>query len=118
LDISKLLAKYRGQCSLFCISSCDAKCCKKGKLHFFNDLDIFKGHLNKLENGCFELTLPCPLIKNNTCNNYLQRPEICADFPLFLRGKVVQISSFCPATALMTDLTKTLNDEGIKYYII
>lgn len=118
VDISELLNKYREQCSIFCESSCDSKCCKKGTLHFYNDDKLFAGHLTKSETGFFELKLPCPLLKGKMCSQYTGRPQICADFPLFLRGKTVHISSFCPATALMTDLVKTLNEEGVNYYII
>ena len=118
MDISALLTTYRKQCSLFCETNCDAKCCKNGALHFTEDLPLFAGHLTKSETGFFELNLPCPLLEGKVCSHYSERPQICRDFPLMLRGKTVLIASFCPATALMTDLTVTLKENGVKYYIV
>lgn len=114
-EIQKLAQNARDSLSEFCINECYAFCCKKGYLPInseevkliVGDKKEFlekEGSLKEMINGKYFLTLnssldSCPQLKNNMCliHNHEKRPDTCKEFPIFLSGKKIKISSRCPA---------------------
>jgi Fe-S-cluster containining protein len=105
--------------SEYCINKCKAYCCRKGylivneeqlnlilnnnekkKQRLINNKDI-----KEMLNGKFSINFStcngCPALSLKTfkCNIYENenRPQTCKDFPIFIVGKKIKISSRCPA---------------------
>lgn len=95
-----LVSRYREQVGGFCLTSCEAKCCRKGKL--ISDVALIaKRKLHEGASVWLEIQGGCEFLSGNTCSIYKDRyrPPICADYPLFLRYKTLVIASDCTATA-------------------
>lgn len=100
----------------YCMNECSAYCCRKGylvitpaeaKLITKNKIKDFeeKGLLKKLKTGKYSLFMgkqetPCPALntKDFTCTIHTKkgRPQVCKDYPVFVSGNKVKLSSRCP----------------------
>ena len=113
--IEDFVKKVRLMEADYCVSYCKARCCKKGKI-FLSRKQAEKitrnkvvaymkmGKLLKRDVCNFELNLEkgCPaLSEDNKCRIHISviRPEICREFPIFIRGEKVFVASFCPITS-------------------
>ncbi|MFW6014400.1 MAG: YkgJ family cysteine cluster protein [Candidatus Nanoarchaeia archaeon] len=97
----------------FCYEECMAYCCRKGRLdvtkeeiqliagNSFNKL-LEEGRIykkNENEGYTINLNKGCPALSESKCtiHNEPKRPAICRDFPIFVKGKTVQINQRCYA---------------------
>ncbi len=106
--IELIIIEARNSLAPICYGSCQAKCCKQGKLLLdASQIPIVaKGSQTVLrKDGYFELSLAnigCPnLTSENKCAIFThnKRPKMCAEYPLFLRGKFVFVASSCTGFA-------------------
>jgi Fe-S-cluster containining protein len=112
--IDMLANEARESISDFCINECKAFCCRDGFLIVSEEeLDLIVGDKKEalLEDGSVEekmfgkkllnlkLCNGCPSLENNMCKIHKDhlRPNTCKDFPIFIVGKEIKISSRCPA---------------------
>ncbi|MFH1456156.1 MAG: YkgJ family cysteine cluster protein [archaeon] len=135
MDSFELAKKARKSISSFCINECSAYCCRKGFLIVTKkELDLInlikkedmKFLVKKLENGAFSLYLgyskfPCPsLTKEFTCGIHTKkgRPQVCKDFPLFIKDKTVFLSNRCFAVQrnLFFSYIKQFENMGFKLH--
>lgn len=83
--------------SNFCLNTCKAKCCKKGKLPLTNsEKELFdKSRFD--DRGLYDLTGGCQFLdlKTNRCTIYDKRPGICREFPFILKNRTIYANSFC-----------------------
>ena len=99
--------RARKSISTFCFEECKSYCCRKGylplneseiKLVLGDELDNLKKHSNgdlSLEFGAHG----CPRLNDFKCtiHNDPKRPKVCRDYPIFVNGNTVRISSKCLA---------------------
>ena len=106
MDSKQLANKARKSISNYCINECSAYCCRKGYLIVSKkELDLIdsgkKGDVKELEDGNFSLNMnktPCPSLSGDfTCGVHMEkdRPQTCKDFPLFIKGDKVHLSTRC-----------------------
>lgn len=115
MNIQELATKARNSISNFCMSECNAYCCRKGYLVLSEvELDFLvgekrsylesEGDIKKLENNSFSLHLgnslgACPRLDGAICSVYKDalRPLTCEKFPLFVdeEKKMARFSSRC-----------------------
>lgn len=117
--IEKLADEMRESLSDFCINECKAFCCREGHLIVRDDeLDLicsseaiverlktegaiqekmFGKNLLSFKNSCGS----CPALDLENCKCKIHsnhaRPRTCKEFPIFIFGKEIKISSRCPA---------------------
>jgi Fe-S-cluster containining protein len=114
----------------YCIRKCNSKCCRKGKLIMHNrdevmlvtngfaDKLLSEGIIIKKCNGIYEFDLDrraCPSLSvGNMCTIYFNknRPKLCREFPIFLRGKKIFISTFCEAEEILKESQKIFEASG------
>lgn len=118
-DINEFLDEMRNSLTEYCVLKCKSKCCKKGKLLIQSQKELFSiiklEDTKKLYEDNIIILHPktdnwfyldhekmggCPkLLENNYCSihNNLDRPQICRDFPIFLKEKYIITADFCPA---------------------
>jgi Fe-S-cluster containining protein len=114
-DIQNLVYMALKEISEYCINECHAFCCRKGYLILKpeevelvvgdkKDILIENGDLKEMNNGKFSLNLGnffgnCPQLENFKCKIHTnnKRPATCKDFPIFIVGREIKISSRCPA---------------------
>ena len=93
----------RNSLSLFCMTECKSQCCMKNKINLTQAEAKFwlkNSTIVENVNSSFTLNLE-PKCSQLSCDfkcnlfNKPGRPEICGDFPLFLRGNKIFISSWC-----------------------
>lgn len=120
-EIDKLADEVRNGLSDFCINECKAFCCREGHLIVSDEeLDLIANDENKknlllkegsvmekmfgknllnFKNSCGS----CPALNLNSLKCRIhsneKRPRTCRDFPIFIVGKEIKISSRCPAKA-------------------
>lgn len=131
-DLAMLLAQVK-------CSGCEAKCCKKasgaedkegiGITQTDEDL-LIKMSLGKHVKGSGDTThleYPCPLLLNNLCTVYPNRPTVCILFPFQTGGftgegqRMLAVSSDCPEARRIAkevylkawEVRKTLQREEI-----
>lgn len=116
-EIEKLADEIRQGLSDFCINECKAFCCREGHLIVRDEeLEIIAGdkkdnlikegsvqekmfgkNLLSFKNSCGS----CPALDLKECKCRIHknplRPRTCKDFPIFIVGKEIKISSRCPA---------------------
>ncbi|MFT4312504.1 MAG: YkgJ family cysteine cluster protein [Candidatus Woesearchaeota archaeon] len=99
--IDQILQEARNSLSPFCIHTCKAKCCHKGKLliekpELIALVRCLPNALQRLD-GAMDLTIEggCPFLKENKCTIYNKRPQMCQDYPIFRRGNVIIFASSC-----------------------
>lgn len=116
MDTEKIAEKARKSISRYCIEECKAYCCRKGYLNLKPDqVNIItqgrrkeleeKKILHKINENNYSLYLgnhdmSCPSLNDDfTCRIHKDknRPLACRQFPLFLEGKTIRLSSRCPA---------------------
>ena len=116
-EIHELANKMRESLSEYCANECGCFCCKKGYITLtpeqvelvcgeHKDKLIQNGDLIELWDGKFSMKFQnclggCPQLKNMKCliHDNEKRPATCKDFPIFINGKEIKISSRCPAKA-------------------
>lgn len=85
--------------SAFCAGSCQAQCCKRGRIvlpalegQYFSCKVIRPDGLQQvdLSKGCEHLT-------DQQCAIYDRRPVVCREYPLFLRYRTLIVASCCAA---------------------
>ena len=108
----------------FCLNSCNAKCCRIGKLLITEkNAKQMNVPMNKRDDGYYELHLPpaCPFLKDNKCSIYKKdyRPKMCGEYPFFFRGKTLTLASSCTAVkaGLFDEDVKKLEKEGVIVHI-
>jgi Fe-S-cluster containining protein len=112
----KIAAKARKSISTFCIEECKAYCCRKSYL-IMNEKEMItltKGHrtsleaeqlLKTLKDGKYSFFLgdkdhPCPCLSADfrcSIHRKINRPKVCKEYPIFIRGDKVLISPRCLA---------------------
>jgi hypothetical protein len=120
-EIEKLAEEMRESLSEYCINECKSFCCREGHLIVSNEeLDFIISDENKKEKliseGFVQEKMFCKnlLSFSNSCGgcpsldleNFKckihedsKRPKTCKDFPIFIIGKEIKISSRCLAKA-------------------
>jgi len=118
MDPEKLAQRARKVISSFCIEECKSYCCRKGYLFLTShEVDLVigetnvqlkeKGHLTVTRTGDYSLFLGCsengcPSLKEYKCkiHNNSERPKTCKDYPLFIVGNKIRLSSRCLAVRM------------------
>ncbi|HLC95995.1 MAG TPA: YkgJ family cysteine cluster protein [Candidatus Nanoarchaeia archaeon] len=119
MDILGLAEEARTSVSYYCLSSCQAKCCRKGYLFLHGDeikrvSDGTNAAVVKVDEYTSKINLTkaaCPKLVENKCGIYADRPQVCKDFPIFVRGKSVFLASFCPAKDVLRAFEEKVKDE-------
>ncbi len=108
----------------YCIQTCKAQCCKKGKIIInLSKASLFKRgvithpQIEERKDGYYELNLSphCPNLGIDfkcTIYNTPYKPEICSEYPLFIKGKTIFASTACPAVTNKLINFKILEDAG------
>jgi len=100
--------KARKSISSYCYDDCKAYCCRKGYLtmNLKEACLVTNNFTNQnttkiIPNGRFSLDLnkTCPRLVEHMCTIHKKRnrPSACKEFPIFITGNTVLISSRCPA---------------------
>jgi Fe-S-cluster containining protein len=116
MTIASIAEKARNSISDFCMTQCNAYCCRKGQLMLQSDeVDaVTQGKreeltrlklLEKKEDGRYFLNFEgevdgCPSLTDDfKCSIYTdqKRPQTCRDFPIFLKGNEAVFSHRCLA---------------------
>ena len=115
MDVEKIAKKARKSISKFCSEECRSYCCRKGYLVLtssqadlvtqkkkkdYEDKKLLKG----IKEGRYSLYIgnkdfPCPSLKDFKCliHRNRNRPDACKQFPIFVHGNTIKLSSRCPA---------------------
>lgn len=115
MDAEKIAQKSRKAISSFCMEECVSFCCRKGYLPLKeSEVDtVTQGRRKELQeqglltlrpDGKYSLYMgnndaPCPSFQNGKCaiHTSKNRSLICRQFPIFVDGNTVKISSRCLA---------------------
>ena len=114
MDIELVANEARRSISNFCKEECKAYCCRKGHLKLtlkeaelitqnrikeFKDRDIIIQTDEK--NYALSLGKSCPRLSDSSCTIHKNklRPLVCKQYPIFVEGKSIRLSSGCPAVA-------------------
>ena len=85
--------------SSYCKDECHAACCRRGRIVLdASEAAFFKRKVvrpDALE--LVDLTSGCEHLRTDRCSIYSDRPQVCRDFPLFLRHKTLFVSTTCLA---------------------
>ena len=123
MDAEQLVNIARNSLSDYCINTCKAKCCKKGKLVLSeNEAKLLVKDIDKLEkkeNGIYVLNIDkknCPKLNNNMCGVYDRRPKTCGDFPLYLHGETLITANTCQAVNenVLNEFFERMKKVGIR----
>ncbi|MDD3474426.1 MAG: YkgJ family cysteine cluster protein [Candidatus Dojkabacteria bacterium] len=114
-NIKKLLKEYGGcqQCG---------RCCKNERLTIFKEDVIRLGlllkseHIQRRDDVCVTLKLPCPFLNKNRCNVYNKRSDVCKTYPfLFHYIGMFTVVMDCPlGKKIYDDIIKFCEYSGIK----
>ena len=115
MDIERFLKKARNSISKFCYKECNSYCCRKGYLVINEnqvnlvtqkrkkELELSKV-LTKMKGEEYSLYLgdylhPCPSLKDLKCSIHRKnnRPLVCKEFPIGIKGNVIFLSTRCLA---------------------
>lgn len=118
MDAEEISERARSSISSFCNEECKSYCCRKGYLVLTpHEVDLImgktkvqlkeQGHLTVTSTGDYSFFLGyseqgCPSLKNYKCTIHKnrERPKTCKDYPVFIIGKLVRISSRCLAVRM------------------
>ncbi len=116
-EVNEIISQARKSIGNFCIEECNAYCCRKGYI-LINEKQVNllateneqiglkkEDKLRELSfSGKFMLDFSnslggCPKLKGTKCSIHSnpERPKVCQEFPIFLSGNNLRISSKCPA---------------------
>ncbi|MFT4310725.1 MAG: YkgJ family cysteine cluster protein [Candidatus Woesearchaeota archaeon] len=112
----------------YCMSICQAKCCKFGQLVMnrheavpFLQKCTDKSKLTVHQNGThyFNLAPACHNLQDSKCSIYTQRPQTCRDYPIYVRGNTVILASSCEGfqIGLLDDYKKECEALGARVLI-
>ncbi len=82
--------------SEYCITTCKAKCCKRGKLPLLaEERKMFNS--NRIdEHGFYDLSGGCEYLDENfKCKLYNKRPKMCRDYPFHQIGPIKFATTLC-----------------------
>lgn len=104
-EAEKILEAARASLSEFCSEECMAFCCRRGYLAITSEqakplLKLVKDPADAktvLERTSISLKKGCPALVDNKCSIYSERPQVCRDYPIFVKGKELRVSSYCTA---------------------
>ncbi|MCW8966411.1 MAG: YkgJ family cysteine cluster protein [Candidatus Pacearchaeota archaeon] len=115
-EIQKIVNGTLRNLSDYCINECKSFCCRKGYLILRREeVDLVIGakekelvkndDLKEMLNGKYSLNLDncfggCPQLREDfkcMIHENQKRPDTCKNFPIFVVGKEIKISSRCPA---------------------
>ena len=118
--------RARKSISKFCMEECKSYCCRKGHLPLFDhEVKLIfgdKSDLNKQLDDKFSMDLSkgCPRLKDFKCtiHNNTKRPMTCKEYPIFVIGDFVRLSSRCLAVRnnLLYPFVKEFMSAG--YHVI
>ncbi len=112
MKAEEIAEKARRSISKFCSEECKAYCCRKSYLVLTSkEVDLVaqgvrtgledKKIVKKTKGEDYFLNLRngCPCLKGNLCiiHNNSKRPEVCKQFPIFIKNKNIRLSSGCLA---------------------
>ncbi|HZX44598.1 MAG TPA: YkgJ family cysteine cluster protein [Candidatus Nanoarchaeia archaeon] len=114
MEIETLAKEARNSIGEFCMEECKSYCCRKGYLSLSkkeaallsdNRIDewVKKRLLHKLgKKYSFFLgseQFPCPKLKDFKCTVHKDpnRPKACQNYPIFIKGNKIRLSSRCLA---------------------
>ena len=115
MKAKQIAEKARKSISKFCSEECKAYCCRKSYLVLTNEeVDLVAQGMRKNledkkilkktkgEDHYINLHDDCPSLKNNLCviHNNSKRPEVCKQFPIFIKDKNVRFSPVCLAVKM------------------
>ncbi|PLW79548.1 hypothetical protein C0585_07180 [Candidatus Woesearchaeota archaeon] len=119
MSLSRLLNDARKSIGEFCMTECNAYCCRKGtipanpkELKIIGPVETidYKTHISFI--------LPCPQLIDNKCMVHRKnnRPQVCKDFPIATHNGSVIISTGCLAVRenKLFPLIQKLKLKGIK----
>ena len=100
ISAENIAERARASLSYYCMYECKAMCCRKGyiTLSIKEAINIL-GSLPKsvIKEITIDLSEGCPKLKDNKCTIYKERPQICRDYPVFVKHSAVHLSEKCPA---------------------
>lgn len=126
MDKDKINNIITSKLSDFCQNSCNAFCCNTGKLILESTQDISTilavapndPRMIGRADGFYELILKngCPCLDGSSCGIYPRRPNVCKEFPTFVRAKSIFVASWCPAVkkGMLDDYLDSLKKDGWK----
>ncbi len=122
MNIPELIDEARDSIGEYCMNTCKAKCCKRGKLAVNDEQAkfIIKNKKIKIEKklGLTIINLDdvCPALKDNKCGVYEKRPQSCRDYPLFLNNNMIFADAKCEAVqkGMFYEFLKKIEKEGVK----
>lgn len=103
VDAASIADKARKSIGRFCYEECNAYCCRKGALPIkVKELKLLgkEKHTSLIfYKNKLSIVLPCPSLKENKCTIHENegRPEVCKEFPIFIKGNKVKIVGMCLA---------------------
>lgn len=113
MDAEQIADKARRSISKYCYEECKAFCCRNGYLVLtrreVNKVTQGKkeemlrdGLLKELKDGKFSQNMGeggCQSLEDFKCQIHKSKfkPKACHEFPIFIRGKTVMLSTRCPA---------------------
>jgi Fe-S-cluster containining protein len=106
MDVEIIAEEARKSIGKYCMEECSSLCCRKGNIDVTDkEMFLITGHHGSVAciktNGKYLLCLEndCPRLKDHKCMIHSQkgRPDICKEFPVFVRGNNIIFSHDCPA---------------------
>ncbi|MCF7799058.1 YkgJ family cysteine cluster protein [Candidatus Woesearchaeota archaeon] len=99
--LQQLVASIANSISSYCQKPCEARCCRVGELLLEKkEAEQFTKKTQR-EDNMFIVPLRlkgCEHLQSNaSCGIYNARPNLCRDFPLFLKGNTLLVAGWCLA---------------------
>lgn len=123
--MEELINIAREKISSYCLSSCEAECCKRGTMKISdNQVELMtKGNMSlvkSLPNNEYRVKItPCVNESNNKCSVYKKRPVVCREFPIRVFNLKETIISIGKCKAVDSGvIDEELNTLKLKYKII
>jgi Fe-S-cluster containining protein len=98
-EIDSILDDARNALGPYCMTECNAYCCKKEAISLTDEeAKLFKGSTQLVEKEDFQILIanPCPKLKDNKCTIYQRRPSSCREFPIFKKENEIFLANMCP----------------------
>lgn len=115
----------RNKISAYCLSNCDAECCKRGSIKITeNQINLMtkgdKSLLEELPNNEYRVKLtPCINIDGNKCLVYQNRSDVCRRYPIRLINLSQPIINISKCKAIDAGIVNNeINKLSLKYKII
>lgn len=105
----KLANKARNSIGKYCMEECNSLCCREGTINLTNkEMKLITGdkaydpnpiYISPKKEIQLNLKIGCPCFIDNKCSihNKRNRPNICKEFPLFIKQNKIILSHDCPA---------------------